>query len=245
MKKYRAALKKPQREESINSLDDLLEVLEDQVINIRQLSENRIISCTIVSIMIFSVFRLAEVIRSSALQVDDESWQLSTSTWKGGDDDVEIIFRKAKNQYTSPAFWITQLSELNKERIGSKNLQLFSKENKRATEEQGSKAVYGMINIAGIVAQYAIISTRSSSLTKQIAIGATKQQVNRITRHKKGQVTVAKFYDKNVNDGLRQKQSIFKKRRVSIKRFTLERSGLQRQSRKNVVDIVTIHEYQE
>jgi hypothetical protein len=29
MKKYRSALKKPQREESIYSLDDLLEVLED------------------------------------------------------------------------------------------------------------------------------------------------------------------------------------------------------------------------
>ncbi|KAA6340770.1 MAG: hypothetical protein EZS28_052512, partial [Streblomastix strix] len=169
--------------------------------------------CAIVSIMIFSVLHLAEVMRSSALQGDDGSWQLSTSTWKGGDDDVEITFRKAKNQYTSPAFWITQWLELNKERIRTQNLWLLFKTNKRATEEQGSKAVHEVMKLAGIGAQYTVTSIRSSSITKQIAIGATKLQANRFTRHKKGPAIVAKFYDKNLNDGLRQKLLIFKRKK--------------------------------
>jgi hypothetical protein len=55
-------------------LNDLLEVLEDQALRIKELPENMIMGCTIVSIMIFSVLRMAEVIRSSAIEGPDGSW---------------------------------------------------------------------------------------------------------------------------------------------------------------------------
>ncbi|KAA6376907.1 MAG: hypothetical protein EZS28_027568 [Streblomastix strix] len=68
MKKYRAALRKKQNEESIYNLDDLLQIRDKQARNIEQISERTMMGYIFVSIMIFSVLWLAEVMRSEAIK---------------------------------------------------------------------------------------------------------------------------------------------------------------------------------
>ncbi|KAA6363493.1 MAG: hypothetical protein EZS28_040982 [Streblomastix strix] len=70
------------------------------------------------------------------------------------------------------------------------------------TESYISKSVHEVMKFAGIEVSYIVMSIRSSSITKQISIRATKQQVNRFSHHKNGLATVSKFYDKNLNDNL-------------------------------------------
>ncbi|KAA6398205.1 MAG: hypothetical protein EZS28_006272 [Streblomastix strix] len=211
MKKYRAALRKTQKEESIYNLDDLLQVLDEQARNIGQISEKTMMGCTIVSIMIFSVLRLAEVMRSEAIKGDNGVWQLSTATWKGGDDGVVVTFRKSKYKNTSPSFWLAAWINGNQKRTQSENLWYLNKTKRVASVEYGSKAVHEIMKLAGIEMTYSVTSIRASSVTKQVKIGATKQQINRMTRHKNGPNTVAKFYDKTLNDGIRERLATFKR----------------------------------
>ncbi|KAA6372731.1 MAG: hypothetical protein EZS28_031741, partial [Streblomastix strix] len=211
MKKHRFALKKIQKEESIYSLNDLLEVLEDQAQRIKELPQNMIMGCTIVSITIFSVLRMAEVIRSSAIEGPDGSWQIQTETWKGGDEGVVIAFRRSQSKFTSPVFWLSQWISTDQKRMEPGCLWYLIRTGKVATESQISKSVHEVMKLAGIEVSYTVTSIRSSSITKQISIGATKQQVNRFSRHKKGLATVSKFYDKNLNDNLRERLAVFKR----------------------------------
>ncbi|KAA6396720.1 MAG: hypothetical protein EZS28_007757 [Streblomastix strix] len=218
MKKHRAAIKKVQKEESINSLDNLLKVLENQAKKIDDLAENASMGCIIVSIMIFSVLRLAEVMRASVEQAENGSWMINTSTQKGEDGGVIVHFRKSRHIYTSPVFWLSTWINKCRCRLIQNNLWYLTKTNKPATVNQGSKAVHEIMKLANIDISYTVTSIRSSSITKQIAIGATKQQVNRFTRHKKGPATMARFYDKNTNDELKERLATFKRRSLANKK---------------------------
>ncbi|KAA6388225.1 MAG: hypothetical protein EZS28_016247 [Streblomastix strix] len=211
MKKHRFELKKIQKEESIYSLNDLLEVLEDQAQRIKELPENMIKGCTIVQIMIFSVLRMPEVIRSSAIEGPDGSWQIQTEIQKGGDEGVIIAFKRSQSKFTSPVFWLSQWISTDRKRMEPGCLWHLIKTGKVATESQISKSVHEVMKLAGIEVSYTVTSIRSSSITKQISTGAIKQQVNRFSRHKKGPATVSKFYAKNLNDNLRERLAVFKR----------------------------------
>ncbi|KAA6374828.1 MAG: hypothetical protein EZS28_029645, partial [Streblomastix strix] len=66
-----------------------------------------------------------------------------------------------------------------------------------------SKAVHIVMKACKIPTGYTVTSIRSSSMTKSIDQGATKTEINRATRHRKGSQTVANHYDKNLNDKIR------------------------------------------
>ncbi|KAA6369756.1 MAG: hypothetical protein EZS28_034717, partial [Streblomastix strix] len=218
MKKNVAAIKKVQKVEPIYSLDNLLKVLENQAQKIDEISENALMGCIIVSTMIFSVLRLAEVMRASAVQAEYSSWMIDTSIWKGDDGGVIVHFRKCKHRYTSSVFWLSTWINKCRSRLIQNNLWYLTKTHKPATVNQGSKAVHEIMKLVNIDLSYTVTSIRSSSITKQIAIGATKQQVNRFTRHKKGPATVARFYNKNTNDELRERLATFKRKSLINKK---------------------------
>ncbi|KAA6395826.1 MAG: hypothetical protein EZS28_008649 [Streblomastix strix] len=167
MKKHRAAIRKIQKEKSIYSLDNLLKVLENQAKKNDDLSENALMGCTIVLIMIFSVLRLAEVMRASAEQAENSSWMTSTSTWKGQDGGVVVHFRKSKYRYISPVFWLS--TQINKSgiRLLQNNLWYVTKTHKPATVNQGSNAVHEIMELANIDLSYIVTSIKSSSITKK------------------------------------------------------------------------------
>ncbi|KAA6401657.1 MAG: hypothetical protein EZS28_002817 [Streblomastix strix] len=98
MIKFRAALKKTQKEESINNFDDLLQMLDKQARNIGQISEKSMIKCTIVSTVIFSVLRLAEVLISEAIKCDNGIWQLSLHHLFGQQRGLIAIKREQKQR---------------------------------------------------------------------------------------------------------------------------------------------------
>lgn len=50
---------------------------------------------------------------------------------------------------------------------------------------------------------YAATSIRSSSINKSIDCGATKTEINRAIRYRKGSQAVTNHYDKNLNDKIR------------------------------------------
>ncbi|KAA6358166.1 MAG: hypothetical protein EZS28_046308 [Streblomastix strix] len=79
---------------------------------------------------------------------------------------------------------------------------LYSK-NKVVSYEETQKAVQIIMNACRILTGYTVTSIRSSSMTKQIDQGATKTEINRATRHRKGSQAVANHYDKNLNDKIR------------------------------------------
>ncbi|KAA6390357.1 MAG: hypothetical protein EZS28_014116 [Streblomastix strix] len=82
-------------------------------------------------------------------------------------------------------------------------------EQRIATYEEASKAVHQIMAEAEVPDNPAVTSIRKSSMTKSIDQGATKTQINRAIRYKKGTDTVAHHYDKNLNDNLRQRLSEF------------------------------------
>ncbi|KAA6394978.1 MAG: hypothetical protein EZS28_009502 [Streblomastix strix] len=170
MKKRRFRLKKIQKEESIFSLNDLLEVLENHALRIKELPENVNMCCTIVAIMIFSVLRMREVIRSSAVESTDGSWQIQTETWKDGDEGVVITFRRSQSKFTSLVLWLSQQINADQKRMEPGCLWYLIKVRKVATESQISKSVHEIMKFAVIEVSNIVTFIGSSSITKQISI---------------------------------------------------------------------------
>ncbi|KAA6369385.1 MAG: hypothetical protein EZS28_035088 [Streblomastix strix] len=74
-----------------------------------------------------------------------------------------------------------------------------------STSPQASRAAHAIMNLAGVYKSHTITSIRSSSITKAIDQGVTLYQIKRFSRHKDGPNTVQQFYDKNLNDDLRER----------------------------------------
>ncbi|KAA6384224.1 MAG: hypothetical protein EZS28_020248, partial [Streblomastix strix] len=143
-------------------------------------SANNIIESVTVLSLLFkvsghSVLRLADVMRSEAIKGDNGVWQLSTATWKGGDDGVVVTFRKSKHKNTSPSFWLAAWINGNQKRTKSENLWYLIKTKRVASVEYGSKAVLEIMKLAGIEMTYSVTSIRAQSITQQVKIGATKK----------------------------------------------------------------------
>ncbi|KAA6359029.1 MAG: hypothetical protein EZS28_045444, partial [Streblomastix strix] len=128
-----------------------------------------------------------------------------------GDEGVVIAFRRSQSKFTSPVSWLSQWINADQKRMESGCLWYLFKTQKVVTESQISKSVHEVMKLAGIEVSYTVTSIRSSSITKQISIGATKRQVNRFLCHKKGPATVSKFQDKNLNDNQRERLAVIKR----------------------------------
>jgi hypothetical protein len=89
-----------------------------------------------VSIISFSTLRMAEVIRIQAKRNEDNSWELTTPTFKGRQDDTVVItFRENININVSPTFWLDTWVSKNKKRTKDPNLWLLNETGRIVTPE--------------------------------------------------------------------------------------------------------------
>ncbi|KAA6358018.1 MAG: hypothetical protein EZS28_046455 [Streblomastix strix] len=153
--------------------------------------------------------KLAEVHRSIVKELKDGSWQINTSMIKVYETQVEIVFRPAQNLNVCPTEWIRGRYVRRTKKEKNKPFLWLIEKQRVATYEEASKAVHQIMAEAGIPDNPAVTSIRKSYMTKSIDQGATKTQINHATRHNKGNDTVARLYDKNLNDNLRQRLSEF------------------------------------
>ncbi|KAA6371526.1 MAG: hypothetical protein EZS28_032948 [Streblomastix strix] len=156
--------------------------------------------------------------RTSAVQAENSSWMIYSSTWKGENGGDFCIFTNAcmnirfqsfdcpSGQTNAEVDYFRTIFGISQEFI-SLLPQIF-----------GPKTVHEIMKLASTDLTYIFISIRSLSIIKLIAIGATRQQVNRFTRHKKGPATMARFYVKNINDELRERLATFKRRGLANKK---------------------------
>ncbi|KAA6377834.1 MAG: hypothetical protein EZS28_026639, partial [Streblomastix strix] len=209
MKKPQAAQRKPIREEPIWHFDELLRYVQSKSSTRDQLSEFKYLVITLALIMGYSTLRLAEIHRATAKRMRDESWKIVSSMRKVHDSDVEITLRPLKNPSVCPTTWLSGWVERRKNKSLKKGLWWLSSKNREVSYEEMSKAVHQTLLEVGIPSGSTVTSIRKSSMTKSISQGATKTQINRATRHKKGTDTVAHLYNQNLNDDLREKLSNF------------------------------------
>ncbi|KAA6390804.1 MAG: hypothetical protein EZS28_013672 [Streblomastix strix] len=205
MKKHRAAIRKVHKEEPIYHLDDLLKILDQKAQTIDQLTEDILLGCTRVTIIAFSELILEKVMRAIAEKIIDNSWIISTSIFKKPIQKVTLTFRQTSTPSTSSVFWQDNWTKMNGNRLKPTMLWYLTKTNRVASTQQTSRAAHAIINLAGINKSHTIISIRSSSITKAVDQGATPYQINRFSRHKGGPYTVQQFYDKNLNDDIRER----------------------------------------
>ncbi|KAA6380222.1 MAG: hypothetical protein EZS28_024250, partial [Streblomastix strix] len=189
MKQIQAETRKVFMEESIWDLNDLLKVIEIEATHLTEITESKFMGCVMSSIMAFSTLRLSEIVRSSVNKLSNNEWQLSTSIWKGNEITSNNYF--SQNEESKSITYVL---------VGIMTI---------ATAEQASKAVHCIMKLAGIDNSYSVTSIRSASITKAIAQGATMEEINRMSRHKDGPKTVQVFYDKNLNDEVRERLGSF------------------------------------
>ncbi|KAA6354678.1 MAG: hypothetical protein EZS28_049795, partial [Streblomastix strix] len=209
MKKPQAGMRQKIKEEPVWQYNDLLRYVNEKATAKQDLSENQYMGIVIALIMGYSTLRLAEVHRSIVKDLKDGSWQINTSMIKVHETQVEIVFRPVQNPNVCPTEWIRGWYERRTKKDKNKPFLWLIEKKRIATYEEASKAVHQIMAEAGIPDNPAVTSIRKSSMTKSIDQGATKTQINRATRHKKGTDTVAHHYDKNLNDNLRQRLSEF------------------------------------
>ncbi|KAA6379566.1 MAG: hypothetical protein EZS28_024906 [Streblomastix strix] len=209
MKKPQAGMRYKINQEPVLQYNDLLRYINGKAMATQDLSENQYTGIVIALIMGYSTLRLAEVHRSIAKDLKDGSWQINTQMIKVHKTQVEIVLRPVQNLNECPTERIRGWFECRTKKDKNKPFLWLIEKNRIATYEEASKAVHLIMAEAGIPDNPAVISIRKSSITKSIDQRATKTQINRATRHKKGTDTVAHHYDKNLNDNLRQKLSKF------------------------------------
>ncbi|KAA6374956.1 MAG: hypothetical protein EZS28_029517, partial [Streblomastix strix] len=171
--------------------------------------DNQYMRIVIALIMGYSTVRLAEVHSPIVKDLNDDSWQINTSMIKVHETQVETVFRPVQNLNVCPTEWIRGWYERRTKKDKDKPFLWLIEKKRIATYEEASKAVHQIMAEAGIPDNPAVTSIRKSSMTKSIDQGAIKTQINRSTRHKKGNDTVAHHYDKNLKDYLRQILSEF------------------------------------
>ncbi|KAA6393921.1 MAG: hypothetical protein EZS28_010553 [Streblomastix strix] len=91
---------------------------------------------------------MTEIIRSSAIERPDGSWQIRTEKWKDGEEGVVIAFRSSQSKFTSPVFWLSQWINADQKRMESGCQWYLIKTRKVATESQISKSVHEVLKLA-------------------------------------------------------------------------------------------------
>ncbi|KAA6365247.1 MAG: hypothetical protein EZS28_039227 [Streblomastix strix] len=209
MKKPYVSQRKPIKEEQILHLDELMRNDQSKSIARDQLSEFKYLGITVALIMGYSTLRMAEIHIATATRMMDGSCKIVSSMWKVHDTDVEISLKPLKNPSVCPTTWLKGWLEIRKNMSLKKGLWWLSSKIREASYEEMSRTVNKIMLEVGIPSGPTVISIRKSSLIKSISQNATKTQINRATRHKKGSDIVAHRYDQNLNDDLREKLQNF------------------------------------
>ncbi|KAA6400602.1 MAG: hypothetical protein EZS28_003878 [Streblomastix strix] len=209
MKKPQADMRQKIKEEPVWQYNDLLRYVNGKAIAKQNLSKNQYMGIVIALIMGYSTLRLVEVHRSIVKDMKDGSWQVNTSMIKVHETHVEIVFRPVQNLNVCPTEWIRGWYKRGSKMDKYKQFLWLIEKKMIAIYEEAYKAVHQIMAEAGIPDNSAVTSIRKSSMTKSIEQGATKTQIYRAIRHRKGTDTVAHHYDKNLNDNLRQRLSEF------------------------------------
>ncbi|KAA6396303.1 MAG: hypothetical protein EZS28_008177 [Streblomastix strix] len=170
-----------------------------------QLIDYILLGCTIVTIIAFSELRLEEVMRATAEKDIDNSWLICTSIFKKPISKITLTFRQTSTPSTSPVFWLDNWIKKNDNRLKPTMLWYLTKTNRVASMQQASRAAHAIMNLAGINKSHTINSVRSYSITNAIDQGARPYQINRFSRDKDVLNIVQQFYDKNLNDDLRER----------------------------------------
>ncbi|KAA6354164.1 MAG: hypothetical protein EZS28_050309 [Streblomastix strix] len=143
--------------------------------------------------------------RATAEKDIDNSQLISTSIFKKPVSKVTHTFRQTSTPCTSPVFWLDNWTQKNSNRLKPTMLWYLTKFNRVASTQQASRAAHAIMNLAGVNKSHTVTSIRFSSMAKAIDQGATPYQINRFSRHNDGLNTVLQFYDKNLNDDLRER----------------------------------------
>ncbi|KAA6361838.1 MAG: hypothetical protein EZS28_042635, partial [Streblomastix strix] len=203
MKKPQAGMRKPIKEEQIWNYDQLLKYIKSKSDQKVQLSEIEFLGIVIATIMGYSTLRLIEVHRAIVSKLPKGCWQVKTAMFKGHDTGVTVIFRPLDDLSICPTQWLSCWKNRRKKKDEKLPVWWLYSKNRVASYEETSKAVHIVMKACKIPAGYTVTSIRSSSMTKSIDQGATKTEINRATRHRKGSQAVANHYDKNLNDKIR------------------------------------------
>ncbi|KAA6401381.1 MAG: hypothetical protein EZS28_003092 [Streblomastix strix] len=156
--------------------------------------------------MVFTVARLAELLRTTLLSASDDKYIIQTTTLKFHQRIAKFKICMIADERICPQrqfkFWFAD-KEQNIPNL-AQELQTISRFEKFIQADDPSKAIRAVMQSAGIIKTYLVTSIRAAAFTKIQRHHVSSVQVDKFTHHSDTSSTVRQYYDKNSNAEARE-----------------------------------------